>query len=195
MERPRELWGRRTVAIGTVLLAAAVIGGIILLIAGGSGGSSSNDKSSLSDIQARLLKKTVVVPSKGIQVRIPKNWSSSKQNDTVRIRSQDSCLVMTLAAPTGAGNAKAVMKQGVGYLRDNFKGVKVKSAAGSRVGGIPTRTNAVSLRNDQGDPINVVISVGSGKKYTYVTNVSASPNCPADLAAGQIVLGSVQYTK
>jgi hypothetical protein len=196
MVRPQELWGRRTLGVGVILVVLAVVGGVILLITGGGGGGSSSSRNpSLADVQDKLLQTTVVVPPKGISVRRPASWTDVKRNGNIRIRSQDGCLVMTLSAPTDAGSSRALMQQSVRYLRQNYKGVSVRSVGNSQLGGIPTAQNAVSLRDPKGRPVSILLAIGTGKKYAYLTNVTARPTCVTDLTVGQIVLSSLQYTK
>lgn len=197
MVRPQEMWGRRTVGIGVILVALAFIGGVILLITGGGGGgsSSSGKNPTLAEVQDRLLKNTVVVPSRGISVRRPASWTGTKQNNTIRIRSQDNCLVMTLSAPTDAGRQRSLMQDSVKFLRQNYKGVNVRSLGTSQMGGVPTIQNGVTLRDSKGHPVSILLAVGKGKKYAYLTNVTARPTCVTDLTVGQIVLSSLQYTK
>ena len=196
MVRPQEMWGRRTVGIGVILVALALVGGVILLITGGGGSSSSSsNRPTLSDVQNKLLQTTVVVPSKGISVRRPSSWTSVRRNDTIRIRSQDGCLVMTLSAPTDAGKSRSLMQDSVRFLRQNYKGVNVRSVGTSQMGGVPTVLNGVSLRDSKGHPVSILLAVGKGRKYSYLTNVTARPTCVPDLTVGQVVLSSLQYTK
>jgi len=68
-------------------------------------------------------------------------------------------------------------------------------APGSQVGGISTTTNKITF-NEKARHVQVLLSVGKGKKNTYVTQVVVSdPSCQGDLQLAQLMLGTVQYTK
>ncbi len=87
------------------------------------------------------------------------------------------------------------MRDSVKFLRGTYRGVRVRSGGTSPIGGIPTTSNAVTLNDTKGHSVSILLSVGTGKQYAYLTNVTARPNCAADLALGRVVLSSVQYTK
>jgi hypothetical protein len=192
---PRELWGRRSVAIGAILVALAVIGGIVLLIAGG-GGSSEPSSSDISKVQDQILTHTVVNPDRGISIRIPEKWTSNKRSGVVNVQSQDHCLAMQFAAPLPAGQAKRLRTDGVKTLRGQYKKVVVRPARGVQVGGIPTTTDAITVTDDKGRQVRLLLAVGTGKKYAYLTEtVFRDPSCTADLRVANLVLQAVQYTK
>ena len=185
-------------AIGVLLVALAVIGGIILLIAGGGGdnNSSSPSSSDVSQVSDKVLTHTVVNPDKGISVRIPANWSSRKSNGVISVASHDRCLAMQFAAPVPANQAKKLRTDGLRTFRSQYKKVVVKPAAPSQVGGIPTTTDAVTLTAAKGRQVRLLLDVGTGKKYAYLTEtVFRDPSCTVDLHLGNLVRSNVQYTK
>jgi hypothetical protein len=103
---------------------------------------------------------------------------------------------MTLAAPVPAGQAKSLRSDSVGLLRRSYKNARVAAAPSSDVGGIPTTSNTLSFRDQKGNQIRVLLSVGTGQKNAYLTEVVVrNPSCAGDLALGQVVLSSIQYTK
>jgi hypothetical protein len=185
------------VAIGAVLVAAALIGGLVLLVAGGGGDSGSDTPHQVSQqLQDRFLKHTVVQTDKGISVRRPANWSDAKSHGVVSLQSHDRCLAMTLSAPVPAGRAKGLRSDSIGILRRSYKSAKVGPAPDSDVGGIPTTSDTVALTDQKGNPIRILLSVGTGDKYAYLTEVVIrDPRCQGDLQLGQVVLSSIQYTK
>jgi hypothetical protein len=201
LQRPRELWGRRSVAIGAVLVGAALIGGIILLIAGGGdngGGSSSaaTPQQATKQLQDKFLKHTVVLPDDGISVRRPASWKDSKNNGVITLRSADRCVAVNLSAPTDANGAKGLSSDSLSALKQGYKNVQVSPAGRAQVGGIPTTSKSVTLTDANGGRRRVILSTGTGKKNAYLTEVVlGNPSCAADLAMAQIVLTSVQYTK
>jgi hypothetical protein len=184
------------VAVGVILVAAALIGGLVLLVVGGGDDSPEKSSRQVSELQDKFLKHTVVQADKGISVRRPGNWSDSKNGGAITLQSHDRCLAMTLSAPADADKAKGLGDDSIALLRRSFGNAKLRPAPDSPVGGIPTRSDAVSFTDRKGNPIQVLLSVGTGDKYAYLTEIVVrDPSCQGDLQLGQVVLSSVQYTK
>jgi hypothetical protein len=114
----------------------------------------------------------------------------------ISLQSHDRCLAMTLSGPVPAGQAKGLRSDSVSLLRHSYKNAKVASAPSSQVGGIPTTSNTVSFTDPKGNPIKVLLSVGTGVKNAYLTEVVVrDPSCQGDLGLAQVVLSSIQFTK
>ena len=195
--RPRELWGRRSVAVGVVLVAIALIGGLILLITGGDDGDGSGSKptANLSQLQNRFLDNTVVNPDKGISVRRPASWDITKKAGVINIQSKDNCAVMQLSAPVPAGRAEALRHDGINVLRSQFKNARVQPAANSPIGGVPTRSETITFKDPKGNNVRVLLSVGTGKRNAYLTEVVVrDPSCQGDLQMAQLMLSSAEFT-
>ncbi|MFL5907095.1 MAG: hypothetical protein ACJ75Z_05815 [Solirubrobacterales bacterium] len=197
MRRPQELWGRRTVAIGIVLVGLALIGAIVLLIAGGDDNDNNASQGGVPpELQDKLLQRTVVIPDKGISVRRPANWTSTKQNDVINIQSHDRCLAMNISAPVPANKANALRQDGVKVLKSEYKKVVVRAAQGPQVGGIPTTTNAITVTDSKGHQISVLLNVGKGTKYAYLSEVVVrDARCQGDLQLANLMLNAAQFTK
>jgi hypothetical protein len=182
--------------VGVLLVVAALIGGLVLLVVGGDDDSGSDPSPQAADLQNKFLQHTVVVPDKGISVRRPANWKDSKDGGTISLQSHDRCLAMTLAAPQGADRAKGLREDSIALFKRSFDNAKLRPAPDSPVGGIPTTSDALSLTDQKGNPIQVLLSVGTGDKYAYLTEIVVrEPTCQGDLQLAQVVLSSVQYTK
>ncbi len=168
----------------------------MLLIAGGGGDSDSEASKQASQLQDKFLAHTVVVPDKGMSVRRPANWSDSKKGGVIALQSHDRCLAMTLSAPQAADDAKGLRDDSVALLKRSFGNAKLRPAPDSEVGGIPTASDAITFTDQKGNPIQVLLSVGTGDKYAYVTEIVVrDPSCQGDLQLAQVVLGSIEYTK
>jgi hypothetical protein len=193
------MWGRRSVAVGVLLIAVALIGGLILLISGGNdndSGSGTKNTADVAELQNRFLDRTVVNTDRGISIRRPASWKVSKAHGVTNIQSKDRCLVMQLSAPVPAGRAKALRNDGTTVLRDRFKNAKVQSAASSQIGGVPTRSDTITFKDPKGNDVRVLLSVGTGQKNAYLTQVVVrDPSCQGDLQLAQLMLGSAQFTK
>ena len=187
--------------IGGALVLAAIIGGIVLLVAGGDDNNdntaSTSSNPDLTALQQQFLKKTVTLPDAGISVRRPSVWADSKQGKAITMHSPGRCVALTLAATDSADNNKQVRDQAIeGFKKTpHFKNVKVKPQADKEVGGLPTKNDTITLSHG-GGRITVLLSVGKGKKYTYVTEtVVSNPSCQQDLQQLRLVVSSIQYTK
>jgi hypothetical protein len=180
-----------------ILIAAALIGGLVLLVAGGDDDNSSSKAShQTAQLQDKFLQHTVVVPDKGISVRRPASWKDSKDGGAIALQSKDRCLAMTLAAPQGADQAKGLRDHSLALLKRSFKNAKVRPAPDSPVGGIPTTSDALSVTDEKGHQIQVLLSVGTGDKFAYLTEIVVrDTRCQGDLQLAQVVLSSIQYTK
>jgi hypothetical protein len=198
--RPRELWGRRSVAVGVVLVSVALIGGLILLIAGDDSGNGNEagprSGADLAGLQNRFLDHTVVNPDKGISVRRPASWKVTKKAGVINLESKDNCAVMQLSAPVAAGRAKGLREDGVSVLRSQFKNARVRPATNSQIGGVPTRSDAITFKDPKGNNVQVLLGVGTGKRNAYLTElVIRDPSCQGDLQMAQLMLSSAQFTK
>ena len=197
--RPRELWGRRSVGIGVLLVALALLGGPILLIAGGDDNGSDSTAEVAADVtelQSRFLDRTVVDPDEGISIRRPASWKVNKAHGVTNIQSKDRCLAVQLSAPVPAGRAKALRRDGINLLRGQFKNAKVRPAASSKIGGVPTRSDTITFADPKGNDVRVLLSVGTGQKSAYLSEVVVrDPTCQGDLQLAQLMLSSAEFTK
>jgi hypothetical protein len=193
------MWGRRSVAIGVVLVALAWIGGLVLLIGGGGGDSDSSSPLQVANaatLQTRYLDQTVRDRDKGIAIRRPANWKVSRRNGVTNIQSKDRCLVMQLSAPVAAGKADELRKDGISVLRQQYPNAKVRPGSRSAIGGVPTTSDTITVRDPKGSNPQVLLSVGKGQKNAYLTEVVVrDPSCQGDLQLAQLMLGSASFTK
>jgi hypothetical protein len=185
------------VAIGVLLVAIALIGGLFLLISGGDDKNSANANAvQTAQLQDKFLSQTVADGGRGISVRRPADWSQTKAHGVITLKSHDRCLAMTLSAPRAAGQAKQLRSDSVTLFRRSYKNAEVGAAPSAQVGGIPTTSDTISFAGPKGNPIRALLSVGTGQKYAYLTEVVVeNPRCQGDLQLAQVVLGSIQYTK
>jgi hypothetical protein len=193
------MWGRRSVAAGALLVALALIGGLILLIAGGDDNDSepvSTSTADVSQLQNRFLDRTAVDADKGISIRRPASWKVTKEHGVTNIQSKDRCLVMQLSAPVPAGRAGDLRKDGITVLRDQYRSARVQPGSRSAIGGVPTSSDTITVKDPNGNNVRVLLSVGTGKSNAYLTQVVVrDPTCQGDLQLAQLMLGTAQFTK
>ena len=103
---------------------------------------------------------------------------------------------MTLAAPANAGDTKKLLQATIDAIRETQRNVAFKRAGSDPVGGIPTASYRAALKNPKGHEVRALLSVGRGQKYAYLTEtVLGTSSCRQDLAAAQVILSSIEYTK
>jgi hypothetical protein len=197
--RPGEMWGRRSVAVGVLLVAIAVIGGLILLVTGnddGDSGTGPQPTADLNDLQNRFLDRTVVIPSDGISVRRPANWQDSKEDGVITLLSPNRCVSVSMSAPAGTKGAKGLMDDSLSALRQTYNKVEVVPGGQGAIGGVPTTSRTIQLTDSNGNRRRILIGVGTGNKNAYLTQVVlGNPSCQGELALAQVVLSSAEFTK
>lgn len=198
--RREEIWGRCSAGLGALLVALALIGGVVLLVAGSSGNvrnaSDTPGTADVAQLQSQFLDRKVVDVDKGISIRRPAGWDVARRHGVTNIQSKDRCLVMQLSAPVPAGRADELRKDGVSVLRDQFGNAKVRPGVRSRVGGVPTTSSTIGVKDPKGNGVSVLLSVGTGKRNAYLTEVVVrDPSCQGDLQLAQLMLSSAQFTK
>ena len=175
-----------------------MIGGLVLLLTGGDDNDDSGTAISAQTVQLqdKFLNQTVVDVDKGISVRRPVDWSHTKSDGLITLKSRDRCLAMTLSAPKPAGQAKRLQSDSAALFKRSYKNAQVRSAPGASVGGIPTTSDTIGFTDQKSNPIRVLLSVGTGQKYAYLTEIVVeNPRCQGDLQLAQVALSSIQYTK
>jgi hypothetical protein len=185
---------------GMVLVAVAAIGGVVLLATDGDEGEE-NDSSGSSQAQAtqlsdQILAQTVVDRRAGISVRRPSDWTDTKKNGAIVVQSHDRCLVLSLSAPADADGAGKLLNDSLAVLANAYKNVRASPAGHGQVGGIPTTAKTATFKDRRGHQIRIVVSVGKGKRYAYLTEVVLrDPSCQGDLQRAQVILSSVDYSR
>lgn len=193
-----ELWGRRSVAVGGLLVALALICGIVLLVAGGGTAMSTTTSQTddLTQLQNQFLDHTVVDADKGISISRPASWEVTKKHGVANVQSKDRCLVMQLSAPVPAGKADELRRDGITVLREQFSNARAQPGARSQIGGVPTTSSTITVKGPEGKNVRVLLSVGTGRKNAYLTQVVVrDPSCQGDLQLAQLMLSSAQFTK
>jgi hypothetical protein len=174
-----------------------VIGGLVLLATDGDDDSDSGSEQ-VSDLQERILKRTVVIPQDGMSVRRPGDWREKKDkgHGVITLLSPSRCVSVSLSAPADTKEARSLHRDSLSALRQLYEKVQVGPGGRGNVGGIPTMSDAVTLTDDKGNRRRVLLSIGRGKQHAYVTQVVlGNPGCQSELAVAQVILSSIEYTK
>jgi hypothetical protein len=182
--------------VGVLLVAFALIGGILLLLVGGDDDSDNGQSERVTQLQDELLQRTVVNPDLGMSVRRPNGWAQTKDHGVITVTSPDNCVVISLSAPAEASGAGQLRDDSVALLRRTYKNATVQSAPDSEVGGIPTTADTILLKDEKGNQIRILLSVGKGEKNAYLTQVVVRDlACQGALQRAQLIVSSIEYTK
>lgn len=192
------------------LAAAILVGGVLAVYYAafrGDDGSEANETASApsrasqaqSEIRAARSSLTESLNDKreGISVRWPQSWRQTARAGVHRIESRDHCMTITLAAPASTGDAGRVRRDALGILRSSFKRVRVEPGEkGKQIGGIPTENDVITVRNQDGDLVRVLLGVGRGKTNAYLSEVVLrNPSCGQALLEAQLILQSARFTR
>jgi hypothetical protein len=73
--------------------------------------------------------------------------------------------------------------------------VRVQGAPDKDVGGIPTTNDSITVTRE-GNELVVLLSVGKGKKYAYLTEVVVRDpvSCEGAVQRAQLIISSIEYT-
>ena len=165
----------------------------------GEGGSSVSDEAAderREQLAEERLTEEVRDAARGILARYPAEWKQEKRSGLIMLESGDRCVSITLAAPKPAGGADALLDDTVAAVKRNFPGAQVERGAGQRVGGLAGSAAVLEVKNPDGDPVRVLITVGRGERFAYLTQVVLrDPACGDALVDSQLVVNSISYSK
>jgi hypothetical protein len=191
LQNPSALWGRRAAALGVVLVLAAGIGGIALAFTGGDDEASSNPGAQASSIE---LQETLRRKAAGLSVDYPSDWRHTRKGQLDSLESQDRCTVVSFSAPVGAGRAPSLLKDSVRVIGDSFPRAGVQGQPASQLGGLPTASSLLAVRNKQGNPVVIRLSVSRGPKLAHLVQVVLrAPPCAESADETAAILQSVVY--
>jgi hypothetical protein len=194
MRNPTDLWGRRAAALGVVLVLAAGIGGIVLAVTGGDDDeASSSQQAQASSIE---LEETLRRKAAGLSVDYPSSWRHTRKGPLDSLESPDRCTVISFSAPVGAGGAPRLMRDSVQLIGDSFQRTGIRGQPVSQLGGLPTANSLLALRNRQGNPVVIRLSVSRGPKFAHLVQVVLrAPPCAESADETAAVLQSVVYDR
>lgn len=201
LRMPRELWGRRVIAIGAVVLLAALIGGGVLLLTGDDSGSDSDepDPAEQAQLQAealqRLLPETTEVKEAGIEIPHPKDWKVQKRGALVNLESPDRCIALSISAPVEADLAGRLMRDSIKGLEASFGKTKVEPQTARQLDGLPTQGALVEVKTE-GATVVVRQTVSKGTKFAYLTQtVFRAPPCADTAPVADQIVANTQFDK
>jgi hypothetical protein len=190
------------------LAAAILVGGILVLLGPfGDGDDSGGDQAETSSDEAEAaavleearagLTESLNDKPRGIAARFPETWRSTESKGAHVLESGDACIAVTLAAPAGVEDAGRLRRDAISVLRGNSTGLQVSPGEkGKQVGGIPTVNDVITLRNRSGRNLRVLLAVGKGERFAYVTEVVLrDPSCSETLLESQLIVTSIRYTR
>jgi hypothetical protein len=184
--------------------AAILVGGTLTLLgAFGGDGSEEEDQATSDAAEAEIesarasLTESLEDKGQGIAAKYPPSWKSSNPGGERLLQSRDRCMAIKLSAPAAAAQAGRLRRDTIAALRRDFKNAQVAAGEqGKQIGGIPTTQDVVMVEAPQGGQARILIAVGTGKELAYLTEfVLRDPSCGKTLLEGQLILGSIRYTR
>jgi hypothetical protein len=138
--------------------------------------------------------------SLGVEVRVPRGWSESREASAIRLRSEDGTTEVAISAPAPAGATTDVLQTAVNAIRSGYSDATAipnagKGLAGKTVGGLPAGSAALLARTEKGSQLRIVLSAASGDSHTYLVEIfNAVASAPERLAEAQLALSSLKLT-
>jgi hypothetical protein len=158
-------------AAGAAVPAAVIV---VLIIATSGGGKSTRSQNPLLP----ALVSTFSDRAAGISGRLPGGWTATDKRQIVRLESQDRSAIVALAAFPGAKRAPTLLASAVVTVRQKFPDVKIRSAPGTRLAGLPARSAVLTGHNQQKVPIRILLAAARGKTHAYVMDVFTAQGTP-----------------
>jgi hypothetical protein len=187
--------------VGLILVALAALGaGIKLATDDDSGGDTSTVSQGAVDEQLQKLDEQLKAEVRdgphGISARIPKGWTQEQRDGLITLTSADRCVSVSLTAPEPAARAENLLDDTIAKLRGDFKGAQVRRGETQRIGGLAGPGAVLQVKGPGGNQVRVLITVGEGKEFAYLTQVVLrSPSCGDSLVESQLVVNSVEFSK
>lgn len=185
--------------------AAVLVGGTLALLGAFDDGDGSSGEDETASVQAEAeiesarasLTESLEDKSQGIEAMFPPTWQSSEPRGEWLLESRDRCMAIKLSAPATAAHAARLRRDTIAALRRDFKQIQVAPGEqGRQIGGIRTTQDVISVPNEAGGQTRILLAVGTGRKRAYLTEiVLRDPSCGRTLLEGQLIIGSVRYSR
>jgi hypothetical protein len=183
------------------VLGAAAIGAVALALAGGDDDSDEPPSAAelaqqRADEVARLLPEKVSNAEAGIVVRHPADWKDSKRGPIINIEAPDRCIVVSVSAPAGSGQAGRLGRDSVAALGATLGKTREQKLKRSEIDGLPTESSLVAARSESGAAVVVRQSVSKGKRHAYLTQtLYRAPPCAESSAAADLIVENLDLSK
>ena len=132
----------------------------------------------------------------GISAGYPKDWKQAQRQGLITLESGDRCVSVSLAAPESSDRAEPLLDDTIAAVSREFPGAQVERRADQRVGGLSGPGAVLDVQGAEGTPVRVLITVGVGEEFAYLTQVVLrNPSCDDALLDSQLVVNSIRYSK
>ena len=189
---PRELWGRRTILVGLILIVLAGFGALLLLA------EDDDQQPAVEEVveqEQAELGESLDDPKSGISVQWPSEWRKLEKGGVFAFQSPDRGVLVAISAPEEAAAADQLRKDSIAATSEQYADPEVRPGKGTKVGGLEAAGAVISGKGPGGRSTSLV-AVAPGSSRAYLLEVITAAGAPQeDLAGAQLILNSLELSK
>ncbi len=194
LRSPGQLWGRRTILAGLVLIAVALVGAVIVWLEDDDDGNQRQGQENV-DVPLTPAGESFDDPKSGIAVSWPSDWTKLEKGGVLAFRSPDMAVLVGISAPADARDADELRKGAIAETADEYENPVVRPGKGRTIGGLQATGATIGGQRAEGRSVSL-IAVAAGKQRAYLLEVVRAENAPTErLAEAQLILNSLQLSK
>lgn len=190
---PRELWGRRTILVGLILIVLAGFGALLVLAE-----DDDDQQPAVEEVVEREqaeLGESLDDPKSGISVQWPSEWRKLEKGGVFAFQSPDRGVLVAISAPEEAAAADQLRKDSIAATSEQYADPEVRPGKGTKVGGLEAAGAVISGKGPGGRSTSLV-AVAPGSSRAYLLEVITAAGAPQeDLAGAQLILNSLELSK
>ncbi len=144
----------------------------------------------------RTLSEKIADRATGIEVRYPEGWKATKGDLLINVGSPDGCLVVSIGAPVGAAAADRLGGDLVADLEQRYGKIQEQALEPSEIDRLPTKGSLVAVRNREGGPVVIRLSVAEGERFAYlIQTVYRGPPCAESSPTADLIIENLDLSK
>jgi hypothetical protein len=185
---PGQLWGRRTILVGLILIVLAGFGAVLVL-------AEDDDEQEPVEREQGELGESLDDPKSGISVQWPSEWRKLEKGGVFAFQSPDRGVLVAISAPEDAAAADQLRKDSIAATSEQYADPEVRPGKGTKVGGLEAAGAVISGKGPGGRSTSLV-AVAPGSSRAYLLEVVTAADAPEqDLAGAQLILNSLELSK
>jgi hypothetical protein len=123
-----------------------------------------------------------------------RSWVVGGLGPILHLISVDRRAIIAIDAPGSPRIAHGALHAAIGAIRSGFKNVTLKQAPGSTLGGRPAISVVMYGTNRFGVRVRILVASATGRKVTYVMQVSTASNATLrDLEEAQQIISTLRF--
>jgi hypothetical protein len=190
---PGQLWGRRTILVGLILLLLAGFGAVLVLAE-----DDDDQEPAVEEVveeEQSELGESLDDPKSGISVQWPSEWRKLEKGGVFAFQSPDRGVVVAISTPEEAAAADQLRKDSIAAISEQYGDPEVRPGKGTKIGGLEA-AGAVISGKGPGGRSTTLVAVASGRSRAYLLEVVTAADAPEqELAGAQLILNSLELSK